>query len=76
MINAETRQRLRDLGWRLLPRDHVCYWMDAVMARRKSDGAICGLKLDRKLGGGFNNMLWDANARLVEFVEKHFGEVK
>ena len=76
MTNAEARKRLRELGWRLLPRDHVSYWMDAVMARRKSDGTICGLSLNRKISGGWLTILHDANRLLVEFVEKHFGEEK
>jgi len=77
MTNREARERLRAMGWRRLGISFVVVGSFCV-AEQRSDGRLCGVSFDPSRGKSLfhNKALWDANRRLIEFVGKHFGEVK
>ena len=69
----ETKTRLRKwgfvyFGW--------SWMLQAVLAYQSGPtGMVIGANADPKLGGVPNKQLWDANRRLVEYIEANFEEV-
>ena len=70
MTNREAQKRLRKRGWTY--RRDLENWNDAVCAYPRSGSK--GFRVVQELSWHID--LRDANRRLVEFVETHFGEGK